>query len=133
MNYESATRLAVISPVAAGCAWAGLMFTYYRAESGQPETELAAVIGIWMIGLLGVVGLGVLLIPLGIGLTTTSNTTRLAAAWVGALIAGLAGIFCLVGVLGADLGGVQAVVGYSAATALFVPLLVTGWAGRRPD
>ena len=133
MNYESATRMAVISPLVAGCAWAGLMFACWTVDSGGLSEELDASIAILILGLMGVIGLGVLLIPLGIGLTTSSNTTRLAAAWVGALITGLAGVGCLVGAMGDNLHGVRVLLGYGAATVLFAPIVVTVWASRRPD
>jgi hypothetical protein len=130
MTFESATRTAVLAPLAAGCVWAALTFASWHIAASRPEASMATMIAFWAVGLLGVVGLGLLLVPLMIGLTTRSPDTRLAAAWVGAALCALAGAFWLLG-SAAWAGLPQDVLAYLAGAVLLAPLQVTWWASRK--
>jgi hypothetical protein len=126
---ERAARTAVLSPVGAGCTWVILVYanvmTEPRETLGERLDSAMAAGGVFAFGLLG---LSFLSVPLVIGVTATSRSTALAAAWAGAAVAALAGGWWL---LAEPIGSVKWLTLVSSAV-MFSPLLVTASASRSP-
>lgn len=122
---------AVLSPVTAGLLWAVLTFLYWRTEASRPDADLGAVVAMWIMIVYGLLGLAALAIPLLIGLVAREPLTRLASAWVGSGICGLAGVFLLLCVVQADPRGADALLLYLSIVVLFAPVGVTAALGRR--
>jgi len=115
--------LAVASPMLAGVVWATLSYFAWSIEYDGPEDDLATAFAFWAQVLLGLAGLIGLSVPLAIGLTARSRSSRIAAACAGAALAALGGLFWLLAAINSNLTGPAAILPYAAAGALFSPII----------
>jgi hypothetical protein len=125
ISAEVASTAAVISSVGAGLAWAVLAYRSLDMAASRTDSTLGSVGALLGVGLPGIVGIGVLLIPLAIGLVSRSVQTRLAAAWVEAVVCGLAAVLWFTNVVTDDATGTERLLASLAAVALLVPLVIT--------
>ena len=131
VTADRAILLAVVSPMLAGFVWATLTYFAWSIEYAGPDADLGTVFAFWALLLLGFAGFLGLSVPLAIGLTARSESTRIAAAFAGATIAALAGAFWLLAAAEGDLTGSAAILQYAAAAALLMPIAALVVATRR--
>ena len=129
-SAEATALVALLSPLLAGAAWAALAYVFWRGGSDPENPGLDAAGASLSVVLPGLFGLGALVIPVMIGLVTRSVLTRLAAAWVEAVICALAGVLWFLEVVFDDLPHPGGLLGAGGALALLVPLAVAGASTR---
>ena len=126
LSADAAALIALLSPVLAGVSWAGLSYVCWRSAADPALPGLSVATAFLAVLAYGLLGLGALLVPLMIGLVTRSALTRLAAAWVEAVICALAAVLWLLEVVSYDLPGSSGLLAGLAAVVMLVPLAVTG-------
>lgn len=124
--------IAALSPLLGGVAWTALMLAAVKVQYDRtPDDDLGPAIAFVAIAVIGLVGLAALLIPLVIGLTNKSPSTRLAAAWVGCAICALGALLWAKAAVPHVPRGPDDVLACLSVVALLAPSLVTAVVTRR--